>query len=35
MEAKRNLDFEVKTSSDLVKMLCGSLMDVRRGNLDF
>ena len=30
----RNLDFEVKDSSELNKMLTGVLMDVRRGNLD-
>lgn len=31
---KRNLDFEVNTSTELNKMLTGVLMDVRRGNLD-
>lgn len=31
---KRDLGFEVNTSSELNKMLTGVLMDVRRGNLD-
>jgi hypothetical protein len=33
MEA-RNLDFEINKSSELVKMLTGAVMDVRRGTLD-
>ena len=31
----RELNFEVKTSSELNKMLTGVLMDVRRGTLSF
>jgi hypothetical protein len=31
---ERDLNFEVKTSIDLNKMLTGALMDVRRGTLD-
>lgn len=34
METKRDLNFEVKTSVDLNKMLTGLLMDVRRGIVD-
>ena len=34
MEAKRDLNFEVKTSVDLNKMLTGMLMDIRRGEVD-
>lgn len=34
METKRDLNFEVKTSMDLNKMLTGLLMDVRRGHVD-
>jgi len=34
MESKRDLDFEVKNSDDLNKMLTGVLMDVRRGVLN-
>lgn len=34
MEAKRDLNFEVKTSVDLNKMLTGLLMDLRRGEVD-
>ena len=34
MTAKRNLDFEIKNSIDLNKMLMGLLMDVRRGEVD-
>ena len=34
MEAERDLDFEVKNSTELNKMLTGVLMDVRRGNLE-
>jgi hypothetical protein len=34
MEPERNLDFEIKTSIDLTKMLTGAIMDVRRGILD-
>lgn len=34
METKRDLNFEVKTSVDLNKMLTGLLMDVRRGLVD-
>lgn len=33
MEAKRDLNFEVKTSIDLNKMLTGMLMDLRRGEV--
>lgn len=31
---KRDLNFEVKTSVDLNKMLTGALMDARRGAID-
>ena len=31
----RDLNFEVKNSTDLNKMLTGLLMDVRRGNASF
>jgi len=34
METKRDLNFEVKTSIDLNKMLTGLLMDLRRGEID-
>lgn len=34
MDEKRDLNFEVKTSIDLNKMLTGLLMDVRRGDID-
>jgi hypothetical protein len=34
MNAKRELNFEVKTSIDLNKMLTGLLMDLRRGEVD-
>lgn len=34
MESKRDLQFEVKTSIDLNKMLTGLLMDLRRGEID-
>lgn len=34
METKRQLNFEVKTSLDLNKMLTGLLMDLRRGECD-
>jgi hypothetical protein len=34
METKRNLNFEVKSSIDLNKMLTGLLMDLRRGEVD-
>ena len=34
METPRNLDFEVKNSIDLNKMLTGLLMDIRRGEVD-
>ena len=34
METKRDLQFEVKTSIDLNKMLTGLLMDLRRGEID-
>ena len=34
METARDLNFEVKTSVDLNKMLTGLLMDVRRGSVD-
>lgn len=34
METKRNLNFEVKNSIDLNKMLTGLLMDIRRGEVD-
>lgn len=34
METKRDLNFEVKTSIDLNKMLTGLLMDLRRGEVD-
>ena len=34
MEAKRDLNFEVKNAKQLNEMLTGVLMDVRRGNLD-
>lgn len=34
METKRDLSFEVNTSTDLTKMLTGLLMDIRRGNVD-
>jgi len=34
MEAKRNLNFEVKNAKQLNEMLTGVLMDVRRGILD-
>lgn len=34
METNRDLNFEVKTSVDLNKMLTGALMDVRRGVID-
>jgi hypothetical protein len=34
MEKKRDLQFEVKTSIDLNKMLTGLLMDLRRGEID-
>lgn len=34
METKRDLNFEVKTSVDLNKMLTGLLMDLRRGDCD-
>jgi hypothetical protein len=34
METKRNLQFEVKTSVDLNKMLTGLIMDLRRGEID-
>ena len=30
----RNLDFEIKTSVDLTKMLTGMLMDLRRGEIE-
>ena len=33
METKRDLQFEVKTSIDLNKMLTGLLMDLRRGEI--
>jgi len=32
---ERDLNFEVKTSIDLNKMLTGLLMDVRRGEVDY
>lgn len=31
---ERNLDFEIKNTVDLNKMLTGVLMDVRRGKLE-
>ena len=31
---KRELNFEIKTSIDLTKMLTGMLMDLRRGEVD-
>ena len=34
MEAKRDLNFEVKNAKQLNEMLTGVLMDVRRGVLD-
>lgn len=34
MKPKRDLNFEIKTSIDLNKMLTGLLMDVRRGEVD-
>lgn len=34
MGTKRDLNFEVKTSIDLNKMLTGLLMDLRRGEID-
>jgi hypothetical protein len=34
MEPKRDLNFEVKNSIDLNKMLTGLLMDMRRGEVD-
>jgi len=34
MDNQRNLNFEVKNSNDLNKMLTGVLMQVRRGELD-
>lgn len=34
MEAKRNLNFEVKNAKQLNEMLTGVLMDVRRGIID-
>lgn len=34
METKRDLQFEVKRSIDLNKMLTGLLMDLRRGEID-
>jgi hypothetical protein len=34
MEAKRDLNFEVKNAKQLNEMLTGVLMDVRRGMLD-
>jgi len=34
MEAKRDLNFEVKNAKQLNEMLTGVLMDVRRGNID-
>lgn len=34
METKRDLNFEIKTSIDLNKMLTGLLMDLRRGEVD-
>lgn len=34
MEAKRDLNFDIKTSLDLTRMLTGAIMDVRRGELD-
>ncbi len=34
MEAKRDLNFEVKNAKQLNEMLTGVLMDVRRGELD-
>ena len=34
MEAKRDLNFEVKNSKQLNEMLTGVLMDVRRGMID-
>jgi hypothetical protein len=34
MEAKRDLNFEVKNAKQLNEMLTGVLMDVRRGTLD-
>lgn len=34
MKAKRDLNFEVKNSVDLNRMLTGLLMDVRRGEAD-
>jgi len=34
MENKRDLNFEVKNSIDLNKMLTGLLMDMRRGDVD-
>ncbi len=34
MEAKRDLNFEVKNSIDLNKALTGLLMDMRRGEVD-
>lgn len=35
MEMKRELNFEVKNSNSLNKMLTGLLMDIRRGQVDF
>ena len=34
MKQERDLNFEIKTSIDLTKMLTGMLMDLRRGQVD-
>lgn len=34
MKQERDLNFEIKTSVDLTKMLTGMLMDLRRGQVD-
>lgn len=34
MEAKRDLNFEIKNSINLNEMLTGLLMDIRRGEVD-
>ena len=34
MESKRDLDFNVNNNKELLKMLSGVMMDVRRGVLD-
>ena len=34
MKQERDLNFEIKTSIDLTKMLTGMLMDLRRGEVD-